>query len=259
MQLPGRLASTTLGDVLGQIYRSGATGALELSMLGAAPRRHRVHVQRGLVVGIELGVATPADRLGEVLVREKLAAEEDVAHALFRQELLGSAAPRHGDLLVRLGVISPEVRDAALRKQVRARLDALFALVDGRDGALRFCVGPAAAPKVPKMDAPLLPRDFLHGRRRARVTKQAARASTRATGAEPPRARTTTSASPEQQRARRLLGVDEQADGATIRRAFRVAAARVHPDRHPSATSLERARLQRELAELSAAYHLLCA
>jgi DnaJ-class molecular chaperone len=60
-------------------------------------------------------------------------------------------------------------------------------------------------------------------------------------------------------RAMRLLGVDAQADGATIRRAFRIAASRVHPDRHPSASAPERARLHVELAELSAAYHLLCA
>ncbi|MBI2394109.1 MAG: DnaJ domain-containing protein [Deltaproteobacteria bacterium] len=246
MQLPGRLAKTTLGDLLGRVYRAGATGALEISVVSATPQRHRVHVQRGLVIGIELGLVAPPDRLGEVLVREGLASVEDVAHALSRQQLLGAAAPRHGELLVRLGVLSPEVRDAALRKQARARLDALFALCDGRDGELRFHVGPSAASSNPKMNAPLLPRDFLHGRRRARVTRRSAQEHD-------------SQLSLDRLRAMRLLGVDLDADPATIRRAFRVAAARVHPDRHPGAPADERQRLHVELAELSAAYHLLCA
>lgn len=243
MQLPGRLARTTLGDLLGRIYRAGATGALELSITTPHAQKHRLHVQRGLVVGVELGLATPPDRLGEILVREGLATDEDVARALARQELLGTAAPRHGELLVKAGVIVPEIRDGALRKQARKRLDALFALLDGRDGEIRFHVGPAATPALPKMNAPLLPRDFLHNRRRSRVTKR--------------------EASPQltfdRLNAMRLLGVPPSADDATIRRAFRTAAARVHPDRHPHAPAAERARLHVELAELSAAYHLLCA
>lgn len=264
MQLPGRLAKTTLGDLLGQIYRAGATGALELLVSGGhggLPQRHRVHVQRGLVIGIELGLETPPDRLGEVLVRERLATQEDVAHALRRQELLGSASPRHGELLVRLGFLSPEVRDSALRRQARARIDALFALVDGRDGELRFCVGPAATPAAPKISAPLLPRDFLHGRRRARLTKQQARSPepSPASDRQAPFARALAGHDLEKLRAMRLLGVDERADGAAIRRAFRLAASRVHPDRHQGASALEQARLHLELAELSAAYHLLCA
>lgn len=244
MQLPGRLARTTLGDLLGRIYRGGATGALELSITTPHAQKHRVHVHRGLVVGVELGLSTPPDRIGELLVREGLARDEDVAYALARQELLGAASPRHGELLVKLGVIAAEVRDAALRKQARKRMDALFALLDGRDGEVRFHVGPAATPAAPKMNAPLLPRDFLHGRRRSRVTKREV-------------------LSPQltfdRLRAMRLLGVAPSADEAAIRRAFRSAAARVHPDRHPDAPAAERARLHVELAELSAAYHLLCA
>jgi len=248
MQLPGRLARTTVGDLLGRIYRAGATGALELSLTAPQTHKHRVHVNRGLVIAVELGLVTPSDRLGEILVREGLATEDAVARALARQELMGSASPRHGEVLVRLGEISPEVRDAALRKQARSRLDSLFALVDGRDGEVRFHVGPAAQPTIPLMPAPLLPRDFLHGRRRARVTKREAASAA-------PRAQLTF----DRLRAMRLLGVNTDADAASIRRAFRTAAARVHPDRHPHAPADERARLHGELAELSAAYHLLCA
>jgi hypothetical protein len=248
MQLPGRLGRTTLGDLLGRIYRQGATGALELAMLptqGAPAARHRLQIQRGLVVGVELDLATPPMRLGEVLVAEGLANVEDVARALSVQQVMGEAAPRHGELLVKRGVLTPELRDAALRKQSRVRLDALFALCDGRDGEIRFHVGPAAAPRVPKMNAPLLPREFLHGRRRARVTKRDVGAPKQL--------------DLDRLRALRLLGVDEGADAATIRRAFRVAAARVHPDRHPDAPAMDRARMHVQLAQLSAAYHLLVA
>lgn len=255
MQLPGRLAKTTLGDLLGRLYRYGATGALELSLVGPPAQRHRVHLQRGLVVGVELDLASPPHRLGEVLVREGLSSEGDVARALEKQRLLGGASPRHGDLLVRAGALSPEARDRGLRKQTRARLDLLFAWIDGegatRDGEVRFLVGPAAAPRAPKMPVPLSPREYLHGRRRARVTKRDA--SPRPTAL--PRAALTF----DRLRAMRLLGVGTDADPATIRRAFRSAAAKIHPDRHASAPPSERARLQVELAELSAAYHLLCA
>jgi hypothetical protein len=246
MQLPGRLARTTVGDLLGRIYRAGATGALELSLTTPQAHKHRIHVHRGLVIAVELGLPSTSDRLGEILVREGLASENAVARALARQELMGTAAPRHGEMLVRLGEIAPEVRDAALRKQARSRLDTLFTLVDGRDGEIRFHVGPAAQPVIPVMPAPLLPRDFHHGRRRARVTKREA---------SPPKIQLTF----DRLRAMRLLGVNTDADPAAIRRAFRSAAARVHPDRHPDAPAHERARLHGELAELSAAYHLLCA
>ncbi len=255
MQLPGRLAKTTLGDLLGRLYRHGATGALELSLVGPPAQRHRVHLQRGLVVSVELDVAsgTPPHRLGEILVREGLAREEDVAFALAKQRILGDAAPSQGELLVRAGALTPEARDRGLRRQTRARLDLLFAWIDGagatRDGEIRFLVGPAATPRAPKMPVPLMPREYLHGRRRARVTKREASS----------RPSPVLQLSLDRLRAMRLLGVGTDADEAAIRRAFRAAAAKIHPDRHASASASERARLQVELAELSAAYHLLCA
>jgi hypothetical protein len=203
-------------------------------------------VQRGLVVAVDLDLATPPSRLGEVLASEGFVSSEEIARTLALQDLMGETAPKQGDLLVRKGLLSPELRDAALRKQARARLDALFALCEGRDGEVRFHVGPTAMPRVPKMAAPLLPREFLHGRRRARVKKVEPNAE---------RSRLTF----ERLSALRLLGLSPDADSATIRRAFRVAAARVHPDRHPDAPASERARLHVQLAELSAAYHLLVA
>src|SRR5438552_921756 len=68
MNLPGRLRLTTLGDVLGAVFRDGATGVVELTeAVGAsAGRVHRVHVQGGLVVEVETKIRTP--RLGEILL-----------------------------------------------------------------------------------------------------------------------------------------------------------------------------------------------
>jgi hypothetical protein len=59
MHLPGRLSSTTLGDLLGALHREGVTGLLELSELRGprgltVPGRvHRIHLRAGLVVAVE--------------------------------------------------------------------------------------------------------------------------------------------------------------------------------------------------------------
>ncbi len=273
MLLPGRLAKTTIGDLLGRLYRAGASGALELSGGG---RRQRIYLQRGLIVGLDLDVGPLTSRLGELLVGEGLAAIDQVARALSAQQRLGIAAPRHGEILVRAGVITPELRDAALRKQARKRLDALFGALDGRDAEIRFHVGIAARfPEDTKMThrfvAPLMPHEFLAGRPRARdggtprapaVTPRPPSAAPRARESEsepqPARALPRTTAF-ERLRALRLLGLEPTADPSSIRRAFRTAAARLHPDRHEQSSVDERTRAQRAFAELSAAYHLLCA
>lgn len=254
MQLPGRLARTTLGDLLGSLHRAGQSGTLELRARG---RRHRIHLQRGFVAGVDLDVETPPARLGDVLAAEGVASRARIDDVLRRHAQAGEVLPQ-GELLVRAGVLTSEVRDAALRKQARVRLDALFALLDDvpgpqRDAEVRFVVGPSAGRPRAKA-SPLSPLEFLHGRPRAR---DAATADERRH--EPRESLPSRPPALERLRALRLLGVAPGADPATIRRAFRNAAARVHPDRHQSLPANERARLHAALAELSAAYHLLCA
>jgi hypothetical protein len=275
MLLPGRLAKTTIGDLLGRLYRAGASGALELS--GGA-RRQRIYLQRGLIVGLDLDVGPLPARLGELLVCEGLAAVDQVARALSAQQRLGIAAPRHGEILVRAGVITPELRDAALRKQARKRLDALFRALDGRDAEIRFHVGIAAeeAKMTHRFVAPLMPHEFLAGRPRARdgATPRAPAVSPSSSAPSPgtprppsagPHAHDAASSAPprttafERLRALRLLGLEPTADVVSIRRAFRTAAAKLHPDRHEQASIDERTRAHRAFTELSAAYHLLCA
>lgn len=65
MILPGRLASTTLGDLLGALHRARTTGALELVEIASAGRgvpgrRHKLHLVDGDVAGVETDLAPPA-------------------------------------------------------------------------------------------------------------------------------------------------------------------------------------------------------
>ncbi|MCL2724978.1 MAG: DnaJ domain-containing protein [Polyangiaceae bacterium] len=59
MQLPGRLKTTTLGDLLGVIHRNASTGTLELAESNG--RIHRVFLARGLITAVELDCASLAE------------------------------------------------------------------------------------------------------------------------------------------------------------------------------------------------------
>jgi hypothetical protein len=71
MQLPGRLSSSTLGDLLGSLHRAKVTGTVELAEIatfgraGVPGRLHRVHLRAGLVVGVDtpLTLSSLRDRL----------------------------------------------------------------------------------------------------------------------------------------------------------------------------------------------------
>ncbi|MCA9626339.1 MAG: molecular chaperone DnaJ, partial [Myxococcales bacterium] len=70
MQLPGRLEVTTLGDVLGALYRERASGVLELLERGTSHpgRPHRLFIERGLVRDVESSLSVT--KLGELLWQE---------------------------------------------------------------------------------------------------------------------------------------------------------------------------------------------
>lgn len=183
MNLPGRLRLTTLGDVLGTVYRERTSGILELVETEgpSSGRAHRIHFVDGLVTDVE----------SEVLTR-------------------------------------PDV-------ERRERLDALFRFSDAR---LAFHVARGRRPR----QTPLGPREFLHGRARSRDKGDSRRRR------DPTRAR-----------ALATLGLPDEADRASVLRAFRTLASRLHPDRFPAATAEERAELMRHFAEITAAYHALVA
>ncbi|HLV68140.1 MAG TPA: DUF4388 domain-containing protein [Polyangiaceae bacterium] len=236
MNLPGRLAATTLGDLLGRLHRARADGVLELIERSGctAGRAHRIYFERGLIDDVETGMGTP--RLGELLIRHGVLAPESLL--ALSPRLLGGAA-RVGELVIaeRLAPHAAVVR--ALREQLRARLEALFGL---RDALVRFHPRRPRSRTSPAPE-PLEAADFLHGRARARSGS----------------ARSSEVAPPSEPRARALsaLGLDPRADVQAVRRAFRARARELHPDRYPHASPAERSHLLQRFAELSAAYHEL--
>ncbi|MBX3181307.1 MAG: J domain-containing protein [Polyangiaceae bacterium] len=282
MRLPGRLDRTTLGDVLGALYRARATGTLALiERRGChAGREHRLVLTQGLVEAVESPL--PQVKLGELLYQEGFLAELEFLR--LGRELNREPSLRVGELLTARSWVSGEVVRAALRHQLRRRLDELFRLADAE---LRFhVVTPRARAEIP----PLAPEEFLFGRPRARSRgpqeHPAAGASAEPssgrpfaersspmygrpagrphpessgdrgarTGSEAPTPRRR---DPVRQRACQTLGIAPDADRGAVARAFRQLARQVHPDRHPGASADERQRLMRDLARLSAAYHAL--
>jgi hypothetical protein len=230
MHLPGRLRTTTLGDLLGALHRASATGSLEIAE--DRGRCHRIHLARGLVVAVDLDGASPS--LAEIL-RDDRAAGDDV----LRRSLLRSLASRrlHGEVLIDEFSLSPSVVGAALRRQVLARLAALEQVKDARL-AFRVAVRP---PRGTIHDAPLEPREFLHGRRRTRE---------RGSPCSPPVAATSPWS---------VLGLPTGADLAEVKRAYRQLARTVHPDAHPHASDAERRVLQVRFSEITHAYRALVA
>jgi hypothetical protein len=241
VRISGRLSETTLGDVLGALFRARVTGLFRLTE-GAGPtagRTHGIYLSRGEVVAVDTQAKVAP--LGEILRQRGLLDSAAQRHVGLR---LASSGRRVGELLVEECHISPEVVGAALRQQLRARLDLVFRL---EEAVLSFhvaCALPEGAAQ------PLSPREYLHGRPRAR--ERASRVGRdRAT---PQRSKISLGA---RDAALSLLGLDEDASLAEVSRAFRDLASRVHPDRHLHATEADRRIMEQRFAELSAAYHTL--
>ena len=234
MQLPGRLRATTLGDLLGALYRQGASGTLEL--VEDRGRTHRVHLTQGLVTAVELDGATPP--LAELLRTSGALDDGTMRRALLRaltsQRLVG-------EVLASDFHVSPDVIDGALRDQLSLRLRALESIEDARI-FFRVTVRP---PREALKERPLQASEFLRGRRRARDRQ--------------PSPAPSPFPAPVESSAYTLLGVQRDADAAEIRRAFRRLARELHPDRHPSASEPERRALAIKFAQVAAAYQSLVA
>jgi hypothetical protein len=234
MNLPGRLTRTTLGDLLGMLHRAGASGVLELVEPSGsrAGKSHRVFLTGGLVDDVETDAVHPP--LGELLARE--GALDRAAFATLLRRLVEEPGRRAGEILVAERLANEALVGAALRWQMRARLESIFRLPDG---LVRFHVRGARSKGRPA--ALLTPRDFLHGRRRARAD-----GGSRATGLAREQA--------QKAEAYRVLGVDPEADPTSVRQAFRRLAAVHHPDRHPGATAEELRTLVQRFTRITAAY-----
>jgi len=242
MQLPGRLQSTSLGDLLGMLCRASATGTLEL--VEDSARVHRICLAAGLVVAVELDGASPS--LAEIL-RGDHAANEDV----LRRSLLRAMASRrlHGEVLIDEFCISPVVVGKALRRQLLLRLVAIERVLDARV-CFRVAVRP---PRGALHQVPLQPAEFLHGRRRSRKRSSGStRAQEERTGSASSAAETPTGSS-----AWTVLGLSPGAQAIEIKRAYRRLARSVHPDLHPGVTREEHRDLQARFVAITEAYRTL--
>jgi hypothetical protein len=238
MHLPGRLRGTTLGDLLGALHRAGSSGTLEL--VEGRGRTHRVHVHRGLVTAVDLDAASAS--LAEILRRDAATDEDTIKRSLLR----ALASRRlHGEVLVRDFKLAPDVLDRALRRQITLRLHVLDQLPDAQV-LFRVTVRP---PRGALTQDPLGPRDFLHGRKRARERffEQPERPSRASHDA----ARSV---------AWRTLGLTPGcSDEGEIKRAYRRLVRSYHPDLHPNVSADERRRLEERFAAVTAAYQALVA
>jgi hypothetical protein len=248
MQLPGRLRLTTLGDLLGALHRACASGTLELvEVEGArAGRSHRVFFDAGLIQDVDTSLSHP--RLGEILARDGLLSMS--ALACVARRLLEQPGKRVGEILVEEGLGTADLVAGALRRQRSSRLEALYGL---REALIRFHV---PRPRTGYRQTPLSPREFLHGRPRARADFSA-RVNERFASRGGARAESARGADAARHAAARALGLLASASRAEVQRAFRKLAAEQHPDRFPNASASEKAQLLSRFAQLSAAYHLL--
>ncbi|HET9955689.1 MAG TPA: DUF4388 domain-containing protein [Polyangiaceae bacterium] len=249
MILPGRLAATTLGDLLGQLHRGRVTGILELleDSGSASGQLHRIFLNEGLVDAAVTPL--PAPRLGELLLCEGALTRAGLLQ--LSRLLIERPCARAGRLLLEQRLSSPSAVRTGLHRQLRLRVDALFHL---RHARVRFHVrAPAPEPDVDPLDA----QEFLHGRPRARADRKRDEPAQNAGHEGQPFTSREQIHTSDQRAALRVLGLPAGADLGDIQRAFRLSARLFHPDRHPRATAQERAELLRHFAELSHAYHSL--
>jgi hypothetical protein len=245
MQLSGRLKATTLGDLLGALFRGRATGTLEL--VETNERTHRVHVADGLVTAVEVDRACAS--LGEILQRD-----EGLDDDTLRRSLLRALASQrlHGEVLIKDFRVSPSVVDRALRTQALLRLKMLEVLSDAR---VSFHVT-MRAPRCAQTDAPLGTSDFLVGRPRARD-----RVAESGTFPSTSRARAPITRAVDSRRAAslRALGLDPSAGEDEVKQAYRRLVRTLHPDLHPTATAEEKRGLSARFSEVTTAYRALVA
>jgi len=240
----GRLEDTTVGDLVAQIYRRGATGIL---VIEAHARQHRVLFRRGYLKAIKLeGHFLP---LGDRLLA---AGEITREHHRRSVEAVASGSALQGETLVRLGAISAERLRIELEAQARERIAILVGCSSGR---WRFEDGSAGEPGLL-----LHPLNLVRGTPRRRGVGRAGGMG---------RGRPASTARPEPGRyslrgmgtARRpahvVLGVAPDASPETIRREYRRLALELHPDRHPGLDEPARRQLEGRFAEATAAYDAL--
>jgi hypothetical protein len=120
----GNLKQKRFPEVLGQLYRWKATGALLL-------RRDRVkkivYLREGYPIFVKSNLLSEC--LGRVLVREKMISEEECERSLALMKRQGGR--QQGTVLIELGVISPHNLVYGLQLQLEEKLFDIFVWTDG--------------------------------------------------------------------------------------------------------------------------------
>ena len=246
MNLCGRLALTTLGDLLGTLHRAQARGTLELveDAGPAAGRGHRLHFDAGCLRYIESPLG--AEPLGELLIAKGLISR--TRHFEMLASLDEHPEISTGRWLTELRLVDPADIGQAAHEQANRRLDALYHLCDARV-AFRI-LRPHPSGFVANL--PLSASEFLHGRPRTRDRQAPANA--------PPHLGSSSESrliDPLRRRALLVLGLEPHADTVDVKRAFRRMVSRLHPDRHLVAPEHQRELARRRFAQVTEAYQLL--
>ncbi|MCL2822866.1 MAG: DnaJ domain-containing protein [Polyangiaceae bacterium] len=243
MFLPGRLKSTTLGDVLGSLHRSNANGQLELISDHPFQGRHTITMRDGLVCDVQTPIPVPT--IGELLAKTgMLAADRHREFVACLHQQRNNKPVMSGELLVQRSFANKKQVQWGLARQSRLRIEALFTL---RDAEIRF--HPVSRhPQTTQLG----PEAFLHGRARFRDrTNNGTNSSHRN---EQPQPNCTSL-----HLAYRTLGLVPDASPTQVRCAFRRLASKDHPDLHMHKPESARRLHHTRFSALSEAYHAILA
>ncbi len=119
----GTLAETSFPELLAQLYRDRADGAL---LLKRDRLKKIVYLKKGYPVFIKSNLLNEC--LGKVMVREKMISEEECEESIVRMK---DAGRQQGTVLVEMGCISPHNLHYALQRQLQIKLYDLFGWEDG--------------------------------------------------------------------------------------------------------------------------------
>ncbi|HZA51248.1 MAG TPA: DUF4388 domain-containing protein [Myxococcaceae bacterium] len=119
----GQLTDKPFPEVLGELHRTRATGAL---MVRRGEVRKIIYLRDGIPESVKSNL--PSERLGRVLVRERMISEAECEESLRRMK---ATRRQQGAVLVEMGRISPHNLEHALRLQARAKLWEIFGWDDG--------------------------------------------------------------------------------------------------------------------------------
>ena len=245
MNLCGRLSLTTLGDLLGSLYRSQARGTLEL-IEDKGPfsgRVHRLHLDDGRLRFIESPLG--AEKLGELLVGRRFISR--ALHCDLLTRLEADPTITSGKYVTDSHWVEPRVVGQVVHEQTSRRLIALFQL---RDARVAFRVARPESARIVG-NVPLTAEEFLHRSPRARDRQDTPE---RPTAFDDSMARPVDS---HRRRALLVLGLPPHANTTDVKLAFRRIASRLHPDRHLVAPENQRELLRQRFAQVTQAYHLL--